>query len=232
MNSIFNKKISPFLQAPSGCACGGNCGCKADANPPLTQVEKDIYMEREAYVGKLAPEFELEALMPDGTFGKVSLNENAAAGKWTVLYFYPADFTFVCPTEIKALSKLTEEFTALNANVIACSVDSIYVHAAWVREELKSCAHPIASDQNHCVSKAYGVYDHASGIAWRGLFIIGPDRVLWSEYTTYKTVGRSANEALRLLKACQLAYDGKFVPCDWEEGSELVEVTSLGDDAK
>ena len=178
--------------------------------------------QKSALIGKPAPDFSLPCLLPDGKHGIVNLKEFTSIGKWVVLYFYPADFTFVCPTEIKALSNRESEFKKYNSQVIGCSVDSVYVHEAWVKSSLKSVNHPLASDQTHKVSRAYGVYDEAEGLSWRGSFIISPDNTLWAGYTTYKTAGRSANEVLRLLQACQHSYEGKFVPCDWEQGEEFI----------
>ncbi len=170
----------------------------------------------EVYIGKQAPDFTMEAFLPDGTFGEVSLKANKAANKWTILYFYPADFTFVCPTEIRELSKLTKDFHAENAEVIAVSVDSTFSHMHWFKGDLGRIEHPMASDKTHKYAKLYRVYDDEKGVSWRGLFIIDPEGILWAQYVTNGEVGRNAEEALRLIRASKAAKDGKLVPCNWK----------------
>src|SRR5690625_3722603 len=144
----------------------------------MEQNIEQVKVER--MVGRPAPKFEMEAVMPNKEFGKVSLEENMKNDKWTVLFYYPMDFTFVCPTEITAMSDRYDEFEDLDAEVIGVSTDTIHTHKAWIntsREDngLGQLAYPLAADTNHSVSKAYGVLIEEEGIALRGLFIINPE---------------------------------------------------------
>lgn len=181
--------------------------------------ERECYYT-EAKVGKPAPLFEVEALMPDGTFGQVTLADNIAAGKWTILYFYPLDFTFVCPTEIKAMSQVTDKFAEMNTSIIAMSTDSVYSHLAWTNsKELGPIKHPIGSDANHNVSLAYGVLDEDAGLAVRGLFIIDPSGKLVQATVNDTNVGRNVDEVIRLLEAFQ---SGGLAPCGWSAGDDLL----------
>ncbi len=185
-----------------------NCNCRHD---------------NEVYIGKPAPDFTMEAYLPDGTFGKVSLQANKDAKKWTILYFYPANFTFVCPTEIRELSKLTNDFQEQNAEIIAVSVDSTFAHMHWFKGDLGRIEHPMASDKTHKYAKLYRVYDEEKGVSWRGLFIIDPEGILWIQYVTNGEVGRSAQEVLRLLQAAKAAKEGKLVPCNWQPSDAFLE---------
>lgn len=182
--------------------------------------ENEYYIQL-ARVGKPAPKFEMLALLPNGSFGNVSLQENLDNGKWTVLYFYPKDFTFVCPTEIKAMSDANEQFEELNTSVIAVSTDTEYSHLAWTNTPaLGKIKHPMASDANHQVSEAYGVLIEEEGIALRGLFIIDPDGKLVHSTINDNNVGRNVDEVVRLLEAFQ---SGGLAPCGWTPGEKLLD---------
>lgn len=182
-------------------------------------TENEFYVT-EAKVGKPAPAFKMEALMPDGQFGEVSLEENMKQGKWTVLYFYPLDFTFVCPTEIKAMSDEMDKFNELNTSVISVSTDSVYSHLAWTETPaLGKINHPMAADTNHAVSEAFGVLDEEAGTAVRGLFIIDPEGKLCQATINDTNVGRNVDEVIRLLEAFQ---SGGLAPCGWTPGKELL----------
>ncbi len=162
----------------------------------------------EARIGCEAPDFTMDAVLGEGEglnrFGTVSLEEIKKAGKWTVLYFYPLDFTFVCPTEIKQFNALYPEFKKLNAEVIATSTDSVFSHLAWqARADLGKIDHPHASDLSHEVSEAYGVLDYEKGIAWRGTFIINPEGILKHMSINHGEGGRNVEEVLRTLEVFQ-----------------------------
>jgi alkyl hydroperoxide reductase subunit AhpC len=150
-------------------------------------------------------------------FVRVNLDEYK--GKWLVLFFYPLDFTFVCPTEITGYSKRSEEFKALNAEILGVSVDSEHSHKAWINGDLGQLNFPLASDMTKKVSEDYGVLIEEEGIALRGLFIINPDGVLQYSVVHDLNVGRSVDETLRVLKALQT---GGLCPLDWEDGEELL----------
>jgi alkyl hydroperoxide reductase subunit AhpC len=190
------------------------------------KYENDFYVTA-AKVGKPAPKFEMEAVLPTGDFldrfGKVNLDELLEQGKWVVLYFYPLDFTFVCPTEIKRFNALTEKFQELNAELIACSTDSVFSHLAWQeRSDLERLKHVHASDNNHLVSEAYGVLDEEKGVAWRGTFIISPDGILKAAHVNHGEGGRNVDEVLRTLQVFQKEVAGEMVPCGWKPGDDTL----------
>jgi alkyl hydroperoxide reductase subunit AhpC len=174
----------------------------------------------ERMVGKQAPRFEMDAVLANKQFGKVSLEENIKNGKWTVLFFYPMDFTFVCPTEITALSDQYKDFQDLDAEVIGVSTDTIHTHLAWINTSrrdngLEQISYPLAADTNHVVSREYGVLIEEEGIALRGLFIINPDGELMYSVVTHNNIGRDVGETLRVLQALQT---GALCPANWRPG--------------
>ena len=190
------------------------------------KYENDFYVTA-AKVGKPAPKFEMDAVLPTGDFldrfGKVNLDELLEQGKWVILYFYPLDFTFVCPTEIKRFNALTEKFAELNTELIACSTDSLHSHLAWQeRKDLERLKHFHASDNNHVVSEAYGVLDEEKGVAWRGTFIISPDGILKAAHVNHGEGGRNVDEVLRTLQVFQQEVEGEMVPCGWQPGEETL----------
>ncbi|MEI7028130.1 peroxiredoxin [Paenibacillus sp. y28] len=170
-------------------------------------------------VGKKAPDFTLATALGNGQdFGKVSLSDYS--GKWLVLFFYPLDFTFVCPTEIIALSDAIEQFSDLDTEILGVSVDSIHSHRAWLntpREAngLGKLNYPLGADITKSVAKDYGVLIEEEGIALRGLFIIDPDGILKYQVVNHNDVGRSVDETLRVLQALQ---SGGLCPANWKPG--------------
>ncbi len=172
----------------------------------------------ERLVGKKAPDFTMPVALGDGSgFGKVSLSDYK--GKWLVFFFYPLDFTFVCPTEITGFSKRYEEFVKLGAEVLTASVDSQYAHQAWINAGLGQTKFPIASDITKTVSRDYGILIEEDGIALRGLFIIDPQGVLKYSVVNDLNVGRSVGETIRVLQALQ---SGGLCPIDWEPGQNTL----------
>ena len=175
-------------------------------------------------VGRQTPNFEMEAVMPNKEFGQVSLEENIKNGKWTVLFFYPMDFTFVSPTEITAISDRYNEFKELDAEVIGASTDTIHTHKAWIntpREDngLGELKYPLAADTNHTVSKEYGVLIEEEGVALRGLFIINPEGELQYQTVFHNNIGRDVGETLRVLQALQT---GGLCPSNWKPGQKTL----------
>lgn len=169
-------------------------------------------------VGKQAPDFNMATATGDGKdFGRVGLSDYK--GKWLVMFFYPLDFTFVCPTEITAYSKAIEDFKTEGAEVLGVSVDSEHSHKAWINGDLGQLAFPLASDMTKKVSEAYGVLLEDAGIALRGLFIVDPEGVVRYSVVHDLNVGRSVSETLRVLKALKT---GGLCPIDWEDGDELL----------
>lgn len=175
------------------------------------------YHAHKAQIGKPAPGFIADAVIDGGQFTKVDLNDYK--GKWVVLFFYPLDFTFICPTEITGFSKHMEDFKALNAEVIGGSTDSIHSHKAWLEKDLGDLHFPLISDNNHQISQDYGILIEEEGITHRATCIIDPDGVLQYYLVNSNNVGRSVKETLRVLKALQT---GDLCPVDWEEGGETL----------
>ncbi|MFP4661257.1 MAG: peroxiredoxin [Halanaerobiales bacterium] len=174
-------------------------------------------------VGKKAPYFEMNTVLGDGSdFGRVSLDDYH--GEWLVMFFYPLDFTFVCPTEITGFSKRYNDFKELDADVLAVSVDSEYSHQAWIKADKESggigeIKFQIASDITKKVSRKYGVLIEEDGISLRGLFIIDPDGIILYSVVHDLNVGRSVDETLRVLQALQ---SGGLCPIDWSPGDEML----------
>ncbi len=178
----------------------------------------------ERMVGKQAPDFTLDAVMENKTFGKVSLAENMKNDKWTILFFYPMDFTFVCPTEILAFSERVGEFADLDASVIGVSTDTIHTHLAWINASLEDNGlgqlnFPLAADTNHNLSRDYGVLIEEEGIALRGLFIVNPEGELMYSTVFHNNVGRDVDETLRVLQALQT---GGLCPANWRPGQKTL----------
>ena len=175
-------------------------------------------------VGKQAPAFAMDAVLADKSFGKVSLEENMKNDKWTVLFFYPMDFTFVCPTEITAMSDRYDEFQDLDAEVIGVSTDTIHTHLAWINTDrsdngLGDLNYPLAADTNHTVSKDFGVLIEEEGVALRGLFIINPEGELQYQVVNHNNIGRDVDETLRVLQALQT---GGLCPANWRPGQKTL----------
>ena len=168
-------------------------------------------------VGRKAPAFSTDAYMPDGSFKKLSLSDFKA--KWVVLFFYPLDFTFVCPTEIRSFDQQLGQFKKAGAEVLAASTDSVFSHKAWVANGLGKVAFPMLADTNHELSKAYGVLIKEKGIALRGTFIVDPEGVLKSAVVNDLPVGRSVEETLRTLQALQT---GELTGCGWKPGEKTL----------
>jgi len=166
-------------------------------------------------VTRSAPEFELEGVV-GGEFEAVKLSDYA--GKWLVVFFYPLDFTFVCPTEIKEFSNRLTEFEEAGADIVSVSVDSKYSHLAW-QKEIGHIRYPMLSDITKEVAKAYGVLLEEEGVALRGLFLIDPEGIVRYEVVHELNVGRNVDETLRVLKALQT---GELCPIDWQPGDETL----------
>ena len=159
-----------------------------------------------------APYFKGVAVMPNKEFKEIQLSDYR--GKWLILFFYPLDFTFVCPTEIKGFAANYKKFTDVGAEVIGCSVDSQFSHLAWIEQELKPLPFPLMSDISKNISRAYNVLVDDS-IALRGTFIIDPDGVLRYTVVHDNSIGRNTDETLRVLQALQT---GEKCPIDWKPG--------------
>ena len=170
-------------------------------------------------VSQPSPSFTLEGVAQDGeTFQRYAVSEGGR-GRWTVIFFYPMDFTFVCPTEITAFGKAFEEFQKLDADVYGISTDSVHAHKAWIAQDLGKLPFPLLADPTHDVSRQYGVLLEDKGIALRGLFIVDPDGMLRYQLVHDLRVGRTVQETLRVLAALQT---GELCPIDWTPGTKTL----------
>jgi alkyl hydroperoxide reductase subunit AhpC len=143
------------------------------------------------------------------------------AGKWQVVFFWPKDFTFVCPTEIAAFGKLNREFSERGAQLLGVSTDSEFVHLAWRKdkEELRDLPFPMLSDLKRELSGALGIIDAQEGVAQRATYIVDPEGVIRFVYVTELSVGRNPSEVLRVLDALQT---DELCPCNWQQGQETL----------
>ena len=178
-------------------------------------------------VGQTVPDFEMETYEPThGDFGKVSLADIKKAGKWTILVFYPADFTFVCPTELADLADQQEKLASLGAHVIAVSTDTKFAHMVWRNSEglLKNVKYTLAADPTGKVSRLFGVYDCATGLALRGTFIINPEGKLVTSEVNFYNVGRDAGELVRKMEANVhlMANPSEACPAKWVPGAKTL----------
>ena len=168
-------------------------------------------------VGSKAPDFAMEAVLPDGTRKMVTLSDYR--GKWLVLFFYPLDFTFVCPTEITGFSQRVEELRKIGAEILGASVDSVHSHMAWLNSSLGKITYPLASDLTREVSRQYGILLEHKGHTLRGTFIIDPEGNLKWHLVHDDDIGRSVGETLRVLNALQT---GDRCPVEWAPGKKTL----------
>jgi len=173
-------------------------------------------------IGRRFPEFALTGVVSNDVKGAFqSFTHESFPGKWTVLFFWPKDFTFVCPTEIAAFGKLEKEFRARDAQLLGVSTDSEYVHLAWRREkaELQALPFPMLSDIKRELAGALGILDPEAGVAQRATFIVDPQGLIRFVYVTDLNVGRSPEEVLRVLDALQT---DELCPCNWQRGEDTL----------
>lgn len=182
-------------------------------------------------VTKEAPDFTAKAVMPDNSFNTLSLS--SLRGKHVVLFFYPLDFTFVCPTEIIAFDKALQEFQKRNTEVVGISVDSEFTHLAWkntARAEggIGQIKYPLVSDLTKDIAREYGVLTEG-GVALRGLFLLDRDGIIRHQVVNDLGLGRSVREVLRMLDALQhLEEYGEVCPANWEAGLDALQPTADG----
>ena len=185
-------------------------------------------------VTKEAPNFKAQALLPDGSFQEISLGDYR--GKYVVLFFYPLDFTFVCPTEIIAFSEAADQFEALGVQLLGCSVDSHFSHMAWSNTPRKQgglggVKYPLVADLSKKIAEAYDVLLPA-GIALRGLFLIDKAGIVRHQVVNDLPLGRSVEEALRMVKALQFVEKhGEVCPANWKEGAATIKPDPKGSQA-
>jgi alkyl hydroperoxide reductase subunit AhpC len=173
-------------------------------------------------VGQRFPQFALTGVVSnDLNRAFQPFTHDSFAGKCQVVFFWPKDFTFVCPTEIAAFGKLEKEFQARDAQLLGVSIDSEYVHLAWRRDkdELRSLPFPMLADVKRELTGALGILDPEAGVAQRATFIVDPQGVIRFVYVTDLNVGRSPEEVLRVLDALQT---DELCPCNWQKGEDTL----------
>lgn len=164
-----------------------------------------------------APSFEGITAYQKGEFKRIGLSDYK--GSWLVLFFYPRDFTFVCPTEIRAFAEHEQEFAKFNTKILAASTDSEWSHKAWFERDLPQVSYPILADTTQAVSRAYDVLNEEDGSAHRGLFIIDPEQKIRYALISDGSVGRSVTETLRVVEALQT---GELCPAEWKIGEKTL----------
>jgi peroxiredoxin 2/4 len=179
-----------------------------------------------------APDFTAQAVLPDNSFAELTLSKYR--GKYVVLFFYPLDFTFVCPSEILAFNKRVAEFKEKNCEVIGVSVDSRFTHLAWKNTAVEdggigNVQYPLVEDLTKDIARSYGILLPA-GVALRGLFLIDTKGVVRHTIINDLPLGRSVGEALRMLDALQFVetHGGEVCPANWQEGAESMKASKAG----
>jgi peroxiredoxin (alkyl hydroperoxide reductase subunit C) len=184
-------------------------------------------------VSKQAPDFTATAVMADGSI-KNDFSLSDYQGKYVVLFFYPLDFTFVCPTELIAFSKRIKEFEDRDVQVIGCSIDSQFTHLAWRNTPIESggigdVAYPLVADVKHEICKAYDVEFGDAGVAFRGSFLIDKGNVVRHQVVNDLPLGRNVDEMLRMIDALQFTERyGEVCPAGWKKGDEGMRPTGAG----
>ena len=177
----------------------------------------------ELKINEQAPKITAEALH-QGEIKKDNLDDYK--GKWVALVFYPADFTFVCPTELGSLADKYEEFKQVNTEIISISTDTVFVHKAWAdnSETIKKITYPMLADPTGKICRAYGTYLEHEGLSLRGTFIVDPDGVLKAYELHDNSIGRNSEELMRKIKAAQFVYEhgDKVCPANWQPGKETL----------
>ncbi len=183
-------------------------------------------------VGKKAPHFEAKAVIKDRIVEKFSLKE--FLGKYVVFFFYPLDFTFVCPTELHAFQEKLPEFAKRGAEIVGCSVDSWFSHHAWLstpknKGGIQGVSYPIVSDLHKAIAKEFGVLKEEDGIAYRGLFLIDKQGIVRHQVINDLPLGRSVDETLRVLDAWIFhEKHGEVCPANWKQGAKTMKPTQEG----
>ncbi|MDA0773068.1 MAG: peroxiredoxin [Cyanobacteria bacterium] len=184
-------------------------------------------------VGRNAPDFTADAVVNGSEFKSVSLSDFKGK-KYVVLFFYPLDFTFVCPTELHAFQDKLAEFESLNTEVIGVSVDSKFAHHAWLNTPksqggIQGVNYTVVSDFNKQITRDYDVEVEGAGISYRGLFLIDKKGVVQHQVVNNLPLGRNVDEAVRMVKALQFfENNGEVCPANWNEGSKGMKPTSAG----
>jgi len=205
------------------CNCSGNCNCCCGSSnsAPLPLVQQK------------APDFKTHAVLQDGSIKEISLDQYK--GKYVLLFFYPFDFTFVCPTEIVAFDKAAAEFEKRGVQLLGCSVDSQFTHAKWRSTPLNQggigeVKFPLLADVSRKISSSYGVL-LPGGMSLRGLFLIDKNQIIRHSLINDLPLGRSVDEAIRMVDALTFVDENKGVevcPANWKKGSTAMKPTTAG----
>ncbi len=183
-------------------------------------------------MGRKAPSFSAQAVIKGKIVDSFSLDN--FLGKYVVLFFYPLDFTFVCPTELHAFQEKLSEFKKRNAELVACSVDSCYSHSAWLNTPkgkggIEGIEYPLIADLNKGIARAYQVLEESSGIAYRGLFLLDKKGIIRHQLINDLPIGRSVEEVLRVLDALIFHEQyGEVCPANWKAGEKAMKANSEG----
>ncbi|PLX73880.1 MAG: peroxidase [Desulfuromonas sp.] len=184
-------------------------------------------------VGKEAPDFTAAAVLADGTI-KTDFSLSDFKGKYVVLFFYPLDFTFVCPTELIAFSKRIKEFEDRDVQVIGCSIDSQFTHVAWRNTPVDeggigAVAYPLVADVKHEICQAYDVEFGEAGVAFRGSFLIDKEGIVHHQVVNNLPLGRNVDEMLRMIDALQFTEKyGEVCPAGWNKGDQAMKPDAEG----
>lgn len=169
------------------------------------------------------PEFSVQAFQ-NGAFKTVTNND--LKGKWAILFFYPADFTFVCPTELVDMADKYEQFKSMGVEIYSVSTDSHFVHKAWhdASETIRKIQYPMLADPTGALSRALGVYIEEEGMAYRGTFVVDPEGKIKVVELNDNNIGRDASELLRKVEAAQFvaSHDGEVCPAKWKKGDSTL----------
>lgn len=174
-------------------------------------------------INTLIPDFKVQAYH-NGSFTTVSSED--VKGKWAIFFFYPADFTFVCPTELVDMAEKYEQFKAMGVEVYSVSTDSHFVHKAWhdASESIRKIQNPMLADPTGALSRAFGVMIEEDGMAYRGTFVVNPEGRIKLVEIQDNSIGRNADELLRKVEAAQFvaSHDGEVCPAKWKKGEETL----------
>jgi len=192
--------------------CGSGSGC-GDHDSGMTMP----------FIGKELPDMSFEAYQ-DEKIKDIKLSDYH--GKWVILFFYPADFTFVCPTELEEMAEHYDEFRKLNTEVLSVSTDTVYAHKAWhdMSEAIKKVTFPMIADRTGKLCRALGIHIHEEGNALRATFLVNPEGKIVSMEVNDNSIGRSAGELVRKLQAAQFVaeHGGNVCPASWKPGDDTL----------
>jgi peroxiredoxin (alkyl hydroperoxide reductase subunit C) len=183
-------------------------------------------------IGEKAPEFKAQAVIKEKIFDDFCLSDYL--GKYVVFFFYPLDFTFVCPTELHAFQEKLKEFEKRGAQVIGCSIDSCYSHVAWLKTPktaggIQGVTYPIVSDIHKSIARSFGVLKEDAGIAYRGLFLLDKEGVIRHQVVNDLPLGRSVDEVLRTIDALIFHEEhGEVCPANWRAGAKALKPSEQG----